>query len=194
MEKVIFQRSKQALDRYIGFLNSCQNYKLRLAERLTLLFQHLKQTVAEANVSTNPDRMKDFREFCEAFNRCCQLTLRQPIPDKPLVLMKDARFQENGYAVLIEDEPHQITVQSTRKNYAPRAYGSKTYTSSQNMMFIYTKEFIAIYLASKKVEHIFWGITKPVIIMTDSNSVNPFFQTKDSPILVECVRLLLQYI
>ena len=48
-------------------------------------------------------------------------------------------------------------------------------------MSIYPKQFLAIYMAFKEFGHIFWGATKPVIIMTDSKSVTRFFQTKMIP-------------
>ena len=48
-------------------------------------------------------------------------------------------------------------------------------------MSIYAKEFLAIYMAFKEFGHVFWGATKPVIIMTDSKSVTRFFQTKMIP-------------
>ena len=124
--------------------------------------------------------MKEFREINEALDRCCQLALRQTLPGKQLVLMTDASFQAAGYAVLIEDDPNQKYT-STRKTYAPIAYGSKTYSPSQIQMSIYAKEFLAIYMAFKEFGHIFWGATKPVIIMTDSKSVTRFFQTKMIP-------------
>ena len=124
--------------------------------------------------------MKEFREINEALDRCCQLALRQPLPGKQLVLMIDASFQAAGYAILIEDDPHQKYT-STRKTYAPITYGSKTYSPSQIKTSIYAKEFSAIYMAFKEFGHIFWGATKPVIIMTDSKSVTRFFQTKMIP-------------
>ena len=124
--------------------------------------------------------MKEFREINEALDRCCQLALRQPLPGKQLVLMTDASFQAAGYAVLIEDDPNQKYT-STRKTYAPIVYGSKTYSPSQTKMSIYAKEFLAIYMAFKDFGHIFWGATKPLIIMTDSQSVTRFFQTKMIP-------------
>ena len=49
--------------------------------------------------------------------------------------MNDASFQAAGYAVLKEDDPNQKYT-STRKNYAPIAYGSKTYSTSQIKMSI----------------------------------------------------------
>ena len=94
--------------------------------------------------------------------------------------MTDASFQAAGYAVLIEDDPNQKYT-STRKTYAPIAYGSKTYSPSRIKMSIYPKEFLAIYMACKEFGHIFWGTTKPVIIMTDSKSVTRFFQTETIP-------------
>ena len=48
-------------------------------------------------------------------------------------------------------------------------------------MSIYAKEFLAVYMPFKELEHIIWGATKPVIIMTDSKSVTRFFQTKMIP-------------
>ena len=179
LEKVRFQRSKKVLQRYIGFLNYYRNYIPRLAERLTPFFQLLQTTDAKTKIQIIPDIMKEFREINVTLDRCCQLALRQPLPGKQLVLMTDAS-QAAGYAVLIEDDPNQKYT-STRKTYAPIAYGSKTYSPSQIKMSIYAKELLAIYLAFKEFGHIFWGATKRVIIMTDSKSVTRFFQTKMIP-------------
>ena len=90
--------------------------------------------------------MKEIRETNEALDRCCQLALRQPLPGEQLVLMNDASFQAAGYAVLIEDDPDQKH-SSTRKTYAPIAYGSKTYSPFQIKLSIYAKESLAIYMA-----------------------------------------------
>ena len=91
--------------------------------------------------------------------------------------MIDASFQAAGYAVLVKDDANQKYT-STRKTYAPIAYGSKTYSPSQIKMSIYAKEFLGIYVAFKEFGLLFWGATKPVIIMTDRKSVTRFFQTK----------------
>ena len=150
-----------------------------MAERLTSFFQLLKTTDTKTKIPITPDIRKEFRELNEALDRCCQLALRQPLPGKQLVLMTDASFQAAGYAVLI-DHPNQKYT-STRKTYAPIAYGSKTYSPSQIKMSIYAKEFLAIYMAFKQFGHLFWGATKPVNIMTDSKSVTRFFRTKMIP-------------
>ena len=180
LENIKFPQSKKTLRRYIGFLNYYRNYLTRLAERLTPFFQLLKTTHTKIKISITPDIMKEFREINEVLDRCCQLALRQPLPGKQLVLMTDASFQAAGYAVLIEDNPKQKYT-STRKTYAPIAYGSKTYSPSQIQMSFYAKEFLAIYVAFKEFGQIFWGTTEPIITMTDSKSVTRFFQTKLIP-------------
>ena len=163
-----------------------------MADRLTPFFQLLKRTDAKAKIRITPDIMKDFRKINEALDRCCQLALRQPLSRKQLVLMTDARFRAAGYAALIEDDPNQKYT-STRKTYAPIAYGSKTYSPSQIKTSIYAKNFLAIYKAFK-FGHIFWGDTKPVFTMTDSKSVTRFFQTKKiPPPLWNACDLLLQF-
>ena len=180
LEKVKLLRCKKALQRYIGFSNYYRNYTPRLSKRLTPFFQSLQTTDAKAKIPTTPDEMKEFREINEALGRCCQLALHQPLPGKQLVSLTDASFQAAGYAVLTEDDPNQKYT-STRKTQAPIVYGSKTYSPSQIKMSIYAKELLASYMAFKKFGHIFWGATKPVIIMTDSKSVTGFFQRKMIP-------------
>ena len=48
-------------------------------------------------------------------------------------------------------------------------------------MSIYAKKFSAKYMALKEFGYMFWGATKPVIIMTDSKSVTRFFHRKKIP-------------
>ena len=45
-------------------------------------------------------------------------------------------------------------------------------------MSIYSKEFLAIYMAFLEFAHILWETTKPTIVLTDNKSVTRFFQTK----------------
>ena len=46
-------------------------------------------------------------EITRALDKCCDLALHQPIPDKQIALMTDASVGAAGYAVLIEDDPNQ---------------------------------------------------------------------------------------
>ena len=90
--------------------------------------------------------------------------------------MTDASFSAAGYAVLIEDGPLEKYT-STRKAFAPRAYGSKTFSPTQLKMSTYAREFLAKFFAFKIFGHTFWGTPKLVIILTDTKSVSGFFQT-----------------
>ena len=81
---------------------------------------------------------------------------------------------------MIEDNPDQ-KIQSKRKTYAPVAFGSKNFSRSQLKMSIYSKEFLAIYMAILESAHILWEAPKPTIVRTDNKSVTCFFQTKAIP-------------
>ena len=94
--------------------------------------------------------------------------------------MTDAGFRSAGYALMIEDNPHQ-KIQSKRKTYAPVAFGSKFFSPAQLKMSIYSKKFLAVYMAFFEFAHILWEATKPTIVLTDNKSVTRFFQTKAIP-------------
>ena len=94
--------------------------------------------------------------------------------------MTDASFRSAGYALMIEDNPDQ-KIQSKRKTYAPVAFGSKVFSPAQLKMSIYSKEFLAIYMAFLEFAHILWEKSKPTIVLTDNKSVPRFFQTKAIP-------------
>ena len=110
-------------------LHYYRNYIPRLAKRLAPFFQLPKTTDPQTEIPITPDIMKEIREIDEAVDRYCQLALRQSLPGKQLVLRTDENFPAAGYAVLIEHDPNKNYI-STRKYYAPLAYGSKTYTPS----------------------------------------------------------------
>ena len=94
--------------------------------------------------------------------------------------MTDASFRSAGYALMIDDNPNQI-IQSKRKTYALVAFGSKIFSPAQLKMSIYSKEFLAIYMAFLEFAHILWEATKPTIVLTDNKSATRFFQTKAIP-------------
>ena len=136
--------------------------------------------ISDDKVLVSKEFIQQFEEINRALDKCCDLALLQPIPNKQIALMTDASFGAAGYAVLIEDDPSQ-NFTSIRKSYAPVAYGSKTFTPAQTKMSIYAKEFLAIYFAFKELGHIFWGAPKPFIILADNKAVIRFFQTKSVP-------------
>ena len=100
--------------------------------------------------------VEQFNEINRDLDRCSQLALRQPLPNRQLVLMTDASFTAAGYAILTQDDPNQKYT-SVKKSYAPIAYGSKTLIPSRLKMSISAKEFLAMYYAFKEFGHIFWG-------------------------------------
>ena len=63
----------------------------------------------------------------------------------------------------------------------PVAFGSKIFSPAQFKMSIYSKEFLAIYMAFLEFTHFLSEATKPTIVLTDNKSVTRFFQTKVIP-------------
>ena len=137
LEETKFPKSKKALQRYLGFLNDYRNYIPRLSEKLVQFFQLLKK---DAKVLVTTELVEQFNEINRHLDKCSQLALKQPLPNKQLVLMTDASFTATGYAILTEDDPNQKFT-TVKKSYVPIAYGSKTFTPSQLKMSIYAKEF-----------------------------------------------------
>ena len=152
LEQTNFPKSKKALQRYLGFLNYYRNYIPRLSEKLAPFFQLLKK---DEKVLVTTELVQQFNEINRDLDKCSQLALQQPLPNKQLVLMTDASFTAAGYAILTENDPNQ-NYSSVKKSYAPIAYGSKTFTPSQLKMSIYAREFLAIYYAFKNLD-IFFG-------------------------------------
>ena len=91
------------------------------------------------------------KEINRALDKCCDLALQQPIPNKQIASMADASFGAAGYAVLIEDDPNQKFT-SLRKSYAPVAYGSKTLTPAQIKMSIYANKVLVFLLGIIGIE------------------------------------------
>ena len=144
LNKLRFPKSKKALPRYLGFVNYYRNFISRMAEKFNLFYKLLK---AEVPINITSELKETFESVNKALSDACQLTLKQPIPGKQLVLMTDASFRSAGYALMIEDNPDQ-KIQSKRKIYAPVAFGSKIFSPAQLKMSIYSKEFLAIYMHS----------------------------------------------
>ena len=174
LNKLRFPKSEKALQRYLGFVNYYRKCIPRMAEKLNPFYKLLK---TEVPINITSELKETFASVNEALTDACELVLKQPIPGKQLVLMTDASFRSAGYALMIEDNPNQ-KIQSKKKTYAPVAFGSKFFSPAQLKMSIYSKEFLAIYMALLEFAHILWETTKPTIVLTDNKSVTRFFQTK----------------
>ena len=168
---------KKALLRYLGFVNYYRNYISRMAEKLNPFYKFPK---TEVPINITSELKEAFVSVDKANGDACELALKQPNSGKQLILMTDASFRGAGYALINEDNPVQ-KIQSKRKTYAPVAFGSKILSPAQLKMSIYSKEFLAIFMAFLEFAHILWEATKPTIVLTDNKSVTRFFQTKVIP-------------
>ena len=177
LDKLTFPKTKKALKHYLGFVNYYRIYIPRMAEKLFPFYKLLK---TEGPIIITSELKETFDPVNKALSDACELALKQPIPGKQLVLMTDASFRSAGYALMIEDNPDQ-NIQSKRKTYAPVAFGSKIFSPAQHKMSIYSKEFLAIYMAFLEFAHILWKATKPTIVLTDNKSVTRFFQPEAIP-------------
>ena len=148
-----------------------------MAEKLHPFYK-LLETEVPINITSELKETSD--SFNKALSDACALALKQPIPGKQLVLMTDASFRSAGYALIIEENPDE-KIQSKRKTYAPVAFGSKVFSPAQLKLSIFSKEFLAIYMAFLEFAHILWEATKPTIVLTDNKSATRFFHTKAIP-------------
>ena len=177
LNKLRFPKSKKVLQRYLGFVNYCRIYIPRMAEKLNPFYNLLK---TEVPINITAELKETFDSVNKALSDAFELAPKQPILGKQLVIMTDASFRSAGYAPMIEDNPDQ-KIQSKRKTYATVAFGSKIFSPAQLKMSIYSKEFLAIYMAFLEFAHILREATKPTIVLTDNKSVTRFFQTKAIP-------------
>ena len=119
LAKLRFPKSKNASQRYLGFVNYYRNYNPRMAEKLISIYKLLK---TEVPINVTSELKETFHSVNKALSDACELALKQPNPRNHLVLMTDASFRSAGYALMIEDNPDQ-KIQSKRKTYAPVAFG-----------------------------------------------------------------------
>ena len=139
---------------------------------------------SDEKVLVSKELVQQFEEINKALEKCCDLALQHPIPNKQIALMTDASFGAAGYAVLIEDDPSQ-KLTSLRKSCAPVAYGSKTFTPAQIKMSIYVKEFLAIHFAFKEFGHIFGVRRNRSLSLQITKLSHDFSKRKEYPSTVE---------
>ena len=147
-----------------------------MAEKLSSFYNLLK---TEVLINITSKRKDTFDSVDKALSDDCELALKQPIAGKQFVVVTDASTRNAGYA-LIGVIPDQ-NIQSKRKTYAPVAFGSKIFSPAQLKMSIYSKEFLAYYMAFLEFAHILSEATKLTIFLTDDKSVTRFSQTKAIP-------------
>ena len=139
---------------------------------------------SDEKVLVSRELVQHFEEINKAPDKCCDLALQQPIPNKQFALMTDASFGAAGYAILVEDDPNQ-NLTSFRESYAQVAYGRNAFSRAQSKMSIYANEFLMIHFAFKKFVQFSWEASKPVIILTEIKAEIRFLDKNRTPNPVE---------
>ena len=116
----------------------------------------------------------------KALKDAYHIALKHTIPGKKLVLMTHASFKSADYALMIEDNLDR-KFQGKRKTFVPVVFGSNVFSPAQLKMSIYSKEFLAIYMAFLDFAHNLSEASKPTIVLTNSKLVTRFFQTRGIP-------------
>ena len=148
------------MQRYWGFVHYYRKFFPRMPEKLN---PHYKLLKAEVPIKITSDLKETFDSVNKALNDACLLALKQPICGKQLVLMTDASYRSAGYAFVFEDNTDQ-QIRSRRKTYAPAAFVSKILSRAQLKLSLYSKDFLAIFLAFFEFGHILWEASKPTIV------------------------------
>ena len=165
LDKLIFTKSKKALQRYLGFVNYYRNYIPRMTEKPNPFYKLLKTEVA---IKITSELKETFDSVKKVLGDACQLALKQATPGKQLVLMTDASFRSAGYAFMIEDNPGQ-KIQSKRKTYDPVSFCFKIF-SPRNSKCLYTQKIfwqsiwhslsLPIFSGKQQNQQSFWRIIK----------------------------------
>ena len=137
LKELRFPKSKKVLQRYLGFVNYYKSYIPRMVEKFNPFYKLLK---AEIPSNITPELKETFDSVNKAPIDSCQLAMKQPIPGKQLVIIRDPSFRSAGYALMVEDNPdHRI--ETKRKTFPPVAFESKIVSTAQLKMSIHSKRF-----------------------------------------------------
>ena len=140
----------------------------------------------DEKVLVSKELVQQFEEINRALDKCCDLALQQPIPNKQIAMMTDASFGAAGYAVLIEDDPSQ-NFTSIRKSYAPVVYGS-TFSATQIKMSIYANDFTCNLFRIQGIWACFLGRAETGHYTHRQQSGDQIFPDKNcTPSPVECM-------
>ena len=173
--KLRFTKSNKFLQRYLGSVNYYKSYIPRMAELINPFYKLLK---AKVSINITSEFKDTFGSVNKTLSDACELALKQPFRGKPVILMTEASFKSHACALMIEDKPHQKT-QSKKMTRAPVAFGSKFFSPAQLKMSMYSKDFLATYMAVLEFEHILCESSKPTTVLTHKKSVNLFFPDKN---------------
>ena len=152
LDKLRFPKSKKAFQRYLGFVNYYRSYIPRIGEKLNPFYK-LPKTEVPTNKTSELKKL--IGSVNKALSDACDLVLKQPILGRKLVLVTDASFRGDGYALMIQDNSDQ-KIQSKQITYAPVAFGSKIF-SPRNSNCPYTQEKLLQFIWHFSNLHTFCG-------------------------------------
>ena len=166
--------------RLIGFMQFFQKFIPNLALKLHPFFKLLRK---ESEFKITNNHHESLSSLKNDLSKACSMSLKLAQPGCQIIIVCNASFYAAGFILLIEIEDNLESEELNKdKTYAPVSFGSHLFSPAQLKHSIYAKEFLGIYLAFDSFEHYIWGVsTKPVIVLTDNNSVTRFFQTKKLP-------------
>ena len=100
-------------------------------------------------VLVSKELVQQFEEINRALDKCSNLALQQPIPNKQIALMTDASFSAAGYALLIEDDPSQ-KLTSIRK-----CYGIRKCTGRLRLKYFQLRPYKNVHLCKRIPRNLF---------------------------------------
>ena len=158
--------------RLVGFFQYFRTYLPNLSERLLPFYKLLK---CNNSIEITDEHRKSMSELIEMLNNACKITLRQPKTDLQYVILSEASYYSAGYVLMVED--YVLNQEGLeQKLCAPVAFGSKIFNATQVKLSIYAKEFLGVHFAFDNFAHILWGTKKPILVLTDNQSLTIFFQ------------------
>ena len=112
LQKLKFPQIRKRTPKYNECLKYCRNYIPRLSEKSSPVSKLLKET----STSCIPNTVLDtFNKLNQQLEKSTNLALKQPIKNKQLILMLDARFTAAGYANTIHDDSNQKLQSKTQR-------------------------------------------------------------------------------
>ena len=147
--EITVSQIKKGVTKVYWFLSCYRNYIPHISEGLTPFFELLKET-SKFYVPTN--FVEDFTNLNKILDNSCQLALTQPLRSKQLIVMSDASFTAAGYAITIEDDPNQNTIQT--QNICTHCVWLKNLQSTTEENVNICKKFLSILFAFVEFGHL----------------------------------------
>ena len=118
--KIKLPKSKQAVQRFMGYVNYYRTYIPRLLDKLTPFNILLK---SENKVAKTQETPQKYAEISKALGSALQFRIEATTLEKNLILITDASFRSSAYALMTEDNRKRKLFSKSR-SLAPKAFGS----------------------------------------------------------------------